>query len=259
MNESLERSFLITSTEVDVFGNCCPSAFLSFFQDLATEHAGLIGADREYLMEEYGAIWMLVRVWYQIRRPLKMDEELTIRTWQRGAGGLIVYRDFDLFVGDEYVGEAVSAWVVANAESRKMLRPSSVENIATAPVPDNVKEKQLKLIHTPKNRKKIYTKTVRYSDLDINGHMNNTKYADVLVDALSVDELKDRFISEMQLNYSMECYAGESMAISREMEDRTCYIDGCSEDGTRRFEAVLQFRPDYFSGLDAEADIEYNK
>ena len=77
-----------------------------------------------------------------------------------------------------------------------------LRTLATAPVPDNVKEKQLKLIHTPKNRKKIYTKTVRYSDLDINGHMNNTKYADVLVDALSVDELKDRFISEMQLNYS---------------------------------------------------------
>lgn len=256
MYEYYDRTFAITSTEVDVYGNCCPSAFLRFFQDLATEHAELIGSERDYLIREYHAIWMLVRVWYQIRRPLKMGEELTIRTWQRGAGGLIVYRDFDLYVGEEYVGEAVSAWVVADAVSRKMLRPASIQAIAAAPVPKTVKNKQLKLIRTPQNRKEIYTKTVRYSDLDVNGHMNNTRYADVMIDALSVEELKGRYIASLQLNYSMECKAGETMTISRDMGEDACYIDGCSEDGTRRFEAILQFRPDYSAGLDVATDYE---
>lgn len=256
MNECYEKSFAITSTEVDVFGNCCPAALLRFFQDLATEHASLIGSERDYLIQEYHAIWMLVRVWYQIRRPLKMGEEVTIRTWQRGAGGLIVYRDFDLYVGEEYVGEAISAWVVADTVSRKMLRPASIQAIAAAPVPKEVKTKQLKLIRTPKNRREVYTKTVRFSDLDVNGHMNNTRYADVLMDALTVEELKGKYLSSLQLNYSMECRAGESMTISRDMVEDACYIDGCSEDGTRRFEAILQFRPDYSAGLDVAPDYE---
>lgn len=259
MYEIYERTFPITSTEVDVYGNCRPAAFLSFFQDLATEHAVLTASDQSYLTAEYHAIWMLVRVWYRLRRPLRMGERLALRTWQRGAGGLIVYRDFDLLVADELVGEAVSAWVVADIDSRKMLRPGSVEHIAMAPVPDCVKDKQLKLIHTPKERKRIYTKTVRYSDLDINGHMNNTKYADVMLDALTVEELRDRFICEMQLNYSRECLAGESMDICRCMGEDSCYIDGCSEDGTRRFETILQFQPDSRNLLDGENNSEYNK
>ena len=256
MNETYERTFPITASEVDVYGNCRPAAFLSFFQDLATEHAELARVDRDYLMENYGAFWMLVRVWYRLSRPLKMGEEVTVRTWQRGAGGLIVYRDFDLIVDGELVGEAVSAWVVAEVESRKMLRPGSVQNIAMAPVPEHVKEKQLKLIRAPKERTKIYTKAVRYSDLDINGHMNNTKYADVMLDALSVEELEGRFISEMQLNYSRECLAGEAMDICRSMGEDSCYIDGCSEDGTRRFETILQFRPYSPNGLDEGTDCE---
>ncbi len=238
MNECYEKSFGITSTEVDVFGNCCPAALLRFFQDLATEHASLIGSERDYLIQEYHAIWMLVRVWYQIRRPLKMGE------------------DFDLYVGEEYVGEAISAWVVADTVSRKMLRPASIQAIAAAPVPKEVKTKQLKLIRTPKNRREVYTKTVRFSDLDVNGHMNNTRYADVLMDALTVEELKGKYLSSLQLNYSMECRAGESMTISRDMGEDACYIDGCSEDGTRRFEAILQFRPDYSAGLDVAPDYE---
>lgn len=256
MQEYLERTFSITSSEVDIYGNCRPAAFLSFFQDLATEHSEIFHTDWHNLFREYHAIWMLVRVWYQIRRPLNMGEELTIRTWQRGTGGLIVYRDFDLYVGEEQVGEAVSAWVVADAETRKMLRPGSLERLAAAPVPEQVKEKQLKLIRTPKNRKLVYTRTVRYSDLDQNGHMNNTKYADVLMDALSVADMKGRFVSAMQLNYSMECLAGETMNVSRELGENACYIDGCSEDGTRRFEAILQFRPDSGSSLDGMADYE---
>lgn len=256
MDAFYQRSFPITSSEVDVHGDCRPAALLSFFQDLATDHAAALHMDRDYLMADYHAIWMLVRVWYRLSRPLRMGEEVTIRTWHRGAGGLIVYRDFDLYVDGVPVGEAVSAWVVADVESRKMLRPGSVQNIAMSPVPDTVKDKQLRLIRAPKDRRFIYTKTIRFSDLDINGHMNNTKYADVMLDALTPEELKDRFIAELQLNYSRECLAGEAMDIARVMGEDSCYIDGCSADGTRRFETILQFRPREGNPLDAGGECE---
>ena len=67
--------------------------------------------------------------------------------------------------------------------------------------------------------------------------------ADVLVDALTAQEMEGRFISELQLNYSQECKAGETMEISRLMGEDSCYIDGCSDDGKRRFEATVQFQP----------------
>ena len=255
-NEILEQDFTIASTDVDAYGNCRPAALLRFFQDLATEHADRLGMGRGYLTQEYHAVWMLARVWYRLDRPLHMGETVTVRTWHRGAGGLIVYRDFDLMVDGAPVGEAVSAWIVADIESRKMLRPTGVENIAASPVPETVKEKQLKLIRTPKEREYVYTKTIRYSDLDLNFHMNNTKYADVLLDAMAPEELQGKFLSEMQLNYSQECLAGEAVDICRHVEDDRCYIDGCGGDGARRFEAILQFQKDSGNGLDEGDDSE---
>lgn len=248
-----EKTYPISSTEVDVYGNCRPSALLSFFQDMGGEHSEATGTGRDYLMSEYHAFWMLVRVWYRLDRPLKTGERLSLRTWQRGCGGLIVYRDFDLLVDGRPVGEAVSAWVVADFESRKMLRPGRIRRLVEAPVPDCVKDRQLKLIRTPKDLREVYRRTVRYSDLDINGHMNNTKYADVLLDALQVRELKGRFISELQLNYSLECRAGETMTIFRGLEAEPCYIDGRGDDGARRFEAIVQFQPNRNTALDETA------
>lgn len=254
MNEIYERTFSITSSEVDVYGNCRPAALLSFFQDLANEHSVLCGTDRDYLVEEYGAFWMLVRVWFHLERPLKTGENLTIRTWQRGAGGLIIYRDFDLLADGVPVGEAVSAWVVAELESRKMLRPDRVRRIADAPAPEQVKNRQLKLIRTPKQLSQAYIRTIRYSDLDVNGHMNNTKYADVIQDAFQVEELEGRFVSEMQLNYSMECLAGETLEIFRGAEGESCYVDGRGEDGARRFESLLHFQTERENPLDEGVD-----
>ena len=254
MHEYFEKTYTIRSTDVDIFGICRPSALLSFFQDLATDHALALHMDQDYLTEKYNAAWLLVRMWYRLERPLRMGEQITFRTWHRGAGGLILYRDFDLFAGEEPVGEAVSAWVVADRDNRKMLRPGLVENIAASPVPAVTKDRQLKLIRTPKNRKFIHKREVRYSDLDINGHMNNTRYADVIMDALTVEELRGRYVRELQLNYSMECGPGETMDISRLLEEDSCYIDGCSEDGARRFEATLQFAA--YSDLTADGILE---
>lgn len=256
MNEIYTQMCSITSSEVDAYGNCRASALLRFFQDMANAHSVEMGIGREDLLSGHGAFWMLARVWLRLRRPLKMGEELEIRTWHRGPGGLILYRDFDLTVDGEPVGEAVSAWIVADFQSRKMLRPGTIASIAASPVPETVKDKQLKLIRTPKEREFVYTKTVRFSDLDVNGHMNNTKYADVILDALTPEELRGRFLAEMQLNYSQECLAGESVDICRQVEEDHCYIDGCGGDGARRFEAILQFQMDPVNSLDEGEDSE---
>ena len=240
MNEIYEMSYTIRSTDVDIFGICRPSALFCVFQDLATDHSRILGMDQDHLTEQYNAAWLLVRMWYRLERPLRMGEKITLRTWHRGAGSLIIYRDFDLLVEGRSVGEAVSAWVVADRESRKMLRPSLLECIASSPVPESVKPRQLKLIKTPKEKELVHQREIRYSDLDLNAHMNNTKYADVVMDAFAVSEMQGRYVSELQLNYSMECGPGEIISIFRRMEEDFCYIDGCSEDGARRFEATVK-------------------
>lgn len=241
MSDIYTEIITVETTHTDLYDNLRPNALLQFFQQLGTNHSVILNIGRDYLVEKYHACWILARVWYRLSRPIHAGEVLKIDTWHRGDSGIIFYRDFDLFVGDEHVGEGVSSWVVADIESRKMLRPSAIDTIAGAKAPDRVKALQLKMIRDPKDKTPVYDRTVRYSDLDVNGHMNNTKYADLLLDALTPEELEGRFISELQLNYSRECKIGETLNVSRKMDESGCYIDGCCGDSERRFEARLQF------------------
>lgn len=241
MNEIYTKTYTIDTTHVDQMNNIRPAVLLDFFQDMATEHAVLMGLTRDYLVEHYNACWIVVRNWYRLKKPLKLSDTLTIKTWHRGASPLLVYRDFDLYVGEELVGEAVAAWIIADVASRKMLRPSSIDAVVNSPVPEKVKNIKLKNIRRPEGLEQVYTRMVRYSDLDVNGHMNNTRYADLILDAFTPEEMEGRYIRELELNYSQECKWGETMEIARKLDGDFCYIDGCCGDTTRRFESNLQF------------------
>ena len=243
MQAIFEKTFTIRSTEVDAASNCRPSALLGFFQELATDHAEDLDITRDYLVENYHAVWLLARVWFRLKRPLKMGETVTVRTWHRGPDKLFVYRDFDILAEGTLVGEGVSAWIVADLETRKMLRPSSIEHIAASPFPETVKELQLRPIRPPKERRAVYDKIVRWSDVDLNGHMNNTKYADAAMDAFTMEELRGVFLSEMTLNYSLECAPGETITVSRAETEEGWYAEGTG-GGTRRFETLLNFSPE---------------
>ena len=84
-----------------------------------------------------------------------------------------------------------------DAQERTVIQAAQVMLGKSAAIPCTVP--LLRLIRTPQGRQAVYTKTVRYSDLDVNGHMNNTRYADVALDALTPAELAGRFIGEMQI------------------------------------------------------------
>ena len=103
-----EMTLPIDSRDVDGKGVCKASALLGHLQEAATQAAEHGGFSREVITREHGAFWMLTRVWYRLERPLRWEEELTIRTWHRGGRAATLYRDYDLYVGREPVGECVS-------------------------------------------------------------------------------------------------------------------------------------------------------
>lgn len=236
----LEQSYQVASRETDLFNQCRPSALLGFLQDLATDHAAVLNVSRELLMEKYGAFWMMVRLWFKLDRPISGGETIHIKTWHRGAKTAMVYRDFDIYSGGELIGEAVTAWVIAEYESRKMLRPASVVEMAQSAAAEKVKEKTLSRIKLPGNMERIDRRQVRYSDTDVNGHMNNVRYADVACDAIGYDRMKGRFLSEMQINFISECFAGEDIFVFRGRENNLEYIQGADQDGKSHFEIEMK-------------------
>lgn len=243
MSQSYRYKTIIDSRDVDCRGQCRASALLGHIQEAATQAAEHGGFGRDIIMGRYNGFWMLTRMWYRIKRPLCWNEELTVHTWHRGAKGAVSYRDYDLYVGDEWIGEGVSAWVLADAETHKLIRLSAIIEMAETDGGELKKEKTLNKLKTPAELSYIGQRVMRYSDTDINGHVNNTRYADFVCDALRMDKLPaERFLAEMQIGYLGECCPGENLKIlGSEFNNDSIYLCGRDENEKARFDALITF------------------
>lgn len=235
----------VSSRDVDGLGRCKASALMGHMQEAATL-AALDGAfGREELMERYGAFWMLVRMWFHLERPLMWNETLTISTWHRGGQSALMYRDFDLHVDGVPVGEGVSGWVLASVDSRKLLKLSAVQELAGTDGGSRCKAMMLSNLKLPQNLQQLERRPMRYSDTDINAHVNNTRYADFVCDALSAQSMRpDLFLKQMQLCYIAECKPGEVLSIQGGAQDGAQYICGIDDAGKTRFSGQAIFSED---------------
>ena len=230
----------IDTRDVDGRSRCRPSALLGYLQEAATLAAENRNFGRQVLLQEYGAFWMLARLWYRLERPLHWGEELTIHTWHRGGKSVSMYRDFDLYVDGTYVGQAVSVWVLVCLEDRKMLRLSEIPELEGTSGSERNKDIQLYKLRLPERMEPAERRLMHYSDTDINGHVNNTRYADFACDAIRADLLApDVFVAGMQLGYNAECKPGEVIDLLCAQEDKTCFVHGIDETGKSRFDVQI--------------------
>ena len=235
-----EREYRVDSRETDPWYNCRPSGVLGFLQEAATAAACALHASRDEMLDQYHAFWMLARVWYRLDEPLKWGERLRIRTWHRGGRGASSYRDFDLFVNDAPVGEAVSLWVLANAQTHKLVRMAGIEEFQGTDGGALCKTRLLNKVRMPPDMTCAGTRSFRYSDLDVNGHVNNVRYADIVCDALHLERMgAERFVSSLQVGYQAECRVGETVDLTTGSDGGAQYVHGADGAGKTRFDAML--------------------
>lgn len=227
-----EREYRVDSRETDPWYNCRPSGVLGFLQEAATAAACALHASRDEMLDKYNAFWMLARVWYRLDEPLKWGERLRIRTWHRGGRGASSYRDFDLFVNDAPVGEAVSLWVLANAQTHKLVRMAGIEEFQGTDGGALCKTRLLNKVRMPPDMTCAGTRSFRYSDLDVNGHVNNVRYADIVCDALHLERMgAERFVSSLQVGYQAECRVGETVDLTTGSDGGAQYVHGADGAG----------------------------
>jgi len=122
MSTFLEMDYVVDSRDVDLFGQCRPSALLGILQEAATRASMALKVSGPEALEKYNTMWMINRIWVEVDAPIRWNDALTIKTWHRGASGASTYRDFDIFRGGEKIGQAVTSWVMVYADTHKLMR-----------------------------------------------------------------------------------------------------------------------------------------
>ncbi|MDR2768284.1 MAG: acyl-ACP thioesterase [Treponema sp.] len=202
--------------DIDASDTLTIAATFDCFQEAAISHAEILGVGRD-AMKTGGQVWVLSRLSVFMERRPRFGEPVTVRSWPRGPNRLFAIRDYD--IRDEKDAPVVrgrSAWLILDMEKRRPLRPQQAterlpknEGIDSlpGPVPGNEPPPGLAAASLPP----AVSRRVCYSDIDYNGHMNNTRYIQWMQDLVENSVLENARQIRVDINYLAEARYGETL------------------------------------------------
>jgi acyl-ACP thioesterase len=217
----LERKFRIHTYEADTSGRMSPPALFNYLQDIAAAHAEALSWGKEELMKK-NQFWVLSRMVAEMKSIPAGGSSIVIKTWPRGVEGIFALRDFDIRDSSgELIGGASSAWLVLDAETRRPVRPDSLlgETGDIFTQRQSLSRNPAKLPAPGVSRYNSLPFPVKYSDLDVNLHVNNVKYLQWALDAYPLDFRMSHEIRGIEANYVAESLPGDEVIIGISEED----------------------------------------
>ena len=197
-----KKEYYIGSNDVDQFLELKLSSFFKLMQDIATEHAEILDIGKANTLDK-GLYWVITRVEVDIIRMPKYLQTIVLKTYPGDDLKFIFPRYFILEdLKGNVLMRASSTWMVLNKNNHhpclnpfngKSLPPEHYEG--ELPLPRKCITSDTSLVETRK---------VRYSDVDLNGHLNNTKYIDYIIDIHDSDFYKKNSITHFLINYDKE-------------------------------------------------------
>jgi len=240
MSTFLELDLTVDSRDVDLFNQCRPSAVLGMLQEAATRAALALDVSGPQLLEKYNCLWMVTRSWVELDAPLRWNDSVHIKTWHRGASGASSYRDFDLSRDGKPVGRGSTLWVMVDVDTRKLFRMKNLTEFQGTDGGELNRSLKLHRPAMPEAFDQRVRRDLRYSDTDINGHVNNAHYADFACDSLHLERLgRGKFVRSFQIGYISECQAGETVWVETAARGDELFARGLGEKGDERFDFAL--------------------
>ncbi len=199
-------------------------------QDTANEHCRLIHIGRDDLAKR-GLSWVLFKVELQIEQYPRLDQKVTIRTFTKGSRFKFCPRYYIIRNQEgQEICKAGALWMIMDMRSRTTLIPQKCgieppnEQYNGVPLQISTASKMIE------GAKKIFDYQPVYSEIDLNGHVNNVRYADWLCNDLGLDLLREKEIQSLSINYNYEILPGVAVKHYLIMKDDEFQFIGRADD-----------------------------
>lgn len=209
------KEYKIASYDTDFRGRIFIHSLLNYVQDIATEHAEALNVGRGNL-SDINHFWVLSRLHARIARLPMWGEKITLRTWPRGIEALQFLRDVEVTdKTDTVLAGITTSWVVVDAQSRKPCRPETLPYLENISLTDEMAlgRNAGRIAPLKQSFGHGVPFKVKPSDLDINAHVNNTKYVQWVYDSMSIVHHTNFQVSAIEANYIAESVEGDMIAL----------------------------------------------
>lgn len=208
MDHVWKEQVYLRASECDMMGTWRPDAILTCMQETAGAHSAMFGLDRK-TMDDMGICWILSRVKVEMQRVPKVYESVAVETYPLPQRHLFfprvhIFRSSD---GEE-VGAASALWMLMDLSTRRVTASDAVSS-RLPKVPGLYNPAGMPgTVRLPDAGGDTGSVVPRYTELDLNRHVNNTKYMAWCMDALGADCMTEKEILSFQINYDAEVRYG---------------------------------------------------
>ncbi|XP_073052298.1 palmitoyl-acyl carrier protein thioesterase, chloroplastic-like [Primulina eburnea] len=212
------QNFSIRSYEIGADRTVSVETLMNHLQETALNHvktAGLLndGFGSTPEMSKRNLIWVVAKMQVLVDRYPTWGDVIQVDTWVAASGKNGMRRDW--LIRDRNTGDvltrASSQWVMMNKETRRLAKiPDEVRDeiggyfVDSPPVVDQETRKLPKLDDTTADY--IHTGlTPRWTDLDVNQHVNNVKYVGWILESAPLPVVETHELAGITLEYRREC------------------------------------------------------
>lgn len=219
------ENFKIKWHDTDATRRVRPSEVLVYMQETANLQVdNCSGRSLDALRDTEGLAFILSKIKLVFHAPLHAYDEISVSTWTCESRGYSFNRCFDIYRGGELIAEGISFWALLDINSKRLVRCDSFSlGIESEPPLDIAVPRRIK--QPDCDTRVLGTRDIRYSDIDYNMHMNNTRYPNMLCDFMPIDKVGE--IKEMTLEFLHESALGDTLT-----------FHGCESDNRYYFKTV---------------------
>ncbi len=215
-------------------------------QQLANDNAEHSGYGFEGLLSRANAYWVISKIRIAFTKMPYHRQKIVCKTWPIKPNKITLERDFEIKdINGDLLISATSEWCMIDAETRRICR---IHGDTVMPGIDYIEERAAAGAYTKQKfdvdeNDFCFDRVIRSSDIDMNGHTNNTKYSLMAADCFAVEFLKENDISSFEIHFLKESFEGQKLSIYRKkIADSLFYVTAINADNQSVFRAFLEFK-----------------
>jgi medium-chain acyl-[acyl-carrier-protein] hydrolase len=203
----------ICSYDVDFTRRATSESLCRYFLEAAWNHAEALGLGFGHLGRQ-GKFWVLSRLLLEARQYPRWGSAATLRTWPRAATPLFAMRDFEVVDGGgARLAAGSSAWLVLDATSKRPQRLNKLfPDLLGRDGPAALGRDPEKLAEGASGEE-TFSVAVRYTDIDVNQHVNSSRYLGWMLDAYPFGFQREHRVRVLEVNYLGEALEGEVVSV----------------------------------------------
>ena len=236
------KQYTVKWHDTDANRTVTPSHLLMYMEETSNHHLIAAGMSLDELRDQKGLGFLLSRIAIRIYLPLYANDEISVETWVCESRGLSFVRCFRVLRGEAVAAEAYSVWALMDLHEKRLLPVSAFPYDIEPELPLGAEVSARVRVPALAGMEPVGERKIVYSDIDYNGHMNNTHYPNMLCDF--TPDIRRVRVTGISLSFLHEAAYGHTLRLYRmEREGGGYFFRTLNEEGTTCLEAILLTEP----------------